>query len=68
MSLASCPWCQMPPRSYPSATQADHNGSFEAIACVNERCPVQPALADYLPWEQAVQVWNSGAQPKEGRE
>ena len=38
----------------------------ESIGCGNIECPIEPAT-DYLPWDEAIAVWNRRAPtaPKE---
>lgn len=58
--LLPCPWCKEVPKCYPSHRKFDDHGSFEAIECANEKCPVGPGI-DYLSWPEAVETWNTRA-------
>ena len=48
---------------WPSHTKADKNGSYEIVGCSNVDCFIEPTTDEYLPYEEAVQRWNTRLAP-----
>jgi len=61
--LKPCPFCGSDARMWPSHTKADKNGSYEIVGCSNVDCFIEPTTDEYLPYEEAVQRWNTRPAP-----
>lgn len=62
-TLKPCPFCGSDARMWPSHTKADKNGSYEIVGCSNVDCFIEPTTDEYLPYEEAVQRWNTRPAP-----
>lgn len=61
--LLPCPFCGADALMWPSHTKTDKNGLYEIVGCSNIDCFIEPTTGEYLPYEEAVQRWNTRAAP-----